>query len=667
MAFKLSTVKRPQAANNSPSSSSQDAIGSAPTVKRLKLLGGALIVLLLLVVLSAYLDNRATAHGTRYVAESSRLQMLSQRMAKAAERSLSGDYLAFEELTKSREEAAAILTLLDKGDSSLPATSGQARVVLNELTPVANKTLADTLTVEEGRPGLVTLSRAIAAIDAGGQELRSLTDKLVARSEGGQKDRAIQFSLLVERIAKDAASMLGEVTAEQVKVLGKDASDAGEVLLTFPASDPLITSINDLFDGYRISAEAIVGHAQNLLGAKRAGKSIFTDSELLLEQSQKLIDAYESDLSNRITSYVMMGSGILVLVLLLLLAKAYTDESSRRALEAERSNRRNQDAILRLMNEMSDLADGDLTVRATVSEDVTGAIADSVNYTTDELRKLVLGITTVSEQVTRAAAAADEISKGLLNATQKQTEEIRSAGEAVGLITKSIQEVDASAVQSLQVARRTLEVTEEGAQAVQNTIVGMNEIREQIQETSKRIKRLGESSQEIGEIVDLISDITEQTNVLALNAAIQAASAGEAGRGFSVVAAEVQRLAERSAEATKQISTLVRTIQGDTQDAVAAMERSTNGVVEGANLSNVAGQSLREIEQVSRELAALIGSISVSTQVQTDMAREVAATMTDILRITGQTTEGTQRTAASVAEVAGLASGLKASVSGFKL
>ncbi|MDO8413900.1 MAG: methyl-accepting chemotaxis protein [Gallionellaceae bacterium] len=155
--------------------------------------------------------------------------------------------------------------------------------------------------------------------------------------------------------------------------------------------------------------------------------------------------------------------------------------------------------------------------------------------------------------------------------------------------------------------------------------------------------------------------------MLALNAAIQAASAGEAGRGFSVVAAEVQRLAERSGEATKQISTLVRTIQGDTQDAVAAMERSTNGVVEGANLSNVAGQSLREIEQVSRELADLIGSISVSTQVQTDMAREVATTMTDILRITEQTTEGTQRTAASVAEVAELTAGLKASVSGFKL
>ena len=666
MAFKLPMAKQPTTAQNDGASRTSLA-GKVAAFRRLRVLGGALITFLLLVVVAAYFDNRAAAQGTRYIAESSRLQMLSQRIAKAAERSLSGDYLAFEELTQSREAAKSIMAILDKGDSSLSATSGQARAALNELTAHFNKTLANTLIVEEGRPGLVTLSRAVASMDAVGQDLRNLTEKLVARSEGVHKDRAVRFSLLAERIAKDAVSMLGEVTTAQVGALGVDAIEAGEVLATFPASDPLIISINDLFDGYRISAEAIIGNAQNLLSAKRAGKAIFIDSEQLLEQSQKLVDAYESGLSNRITSYVTMAAGGMVLLLLLLSAKAYADDSKRRTVEAEQANRRNQDAILRLMNEMSDLADGDLTVRATVTEDVTGAIADSVNYTTDELRKLVSGITTVSEQVTRAAAAADEISKSLLDATKKQSDEIRSASEAVGLITKSIQEVDASAVQSLQVARRTLEVTEEGAQAVQNTIVGMDEIREQIQDTSKRIKRLGESSQEIGEIVDLISDITEQTNVLALNAAIQAASAGEAGRGFSVVAAEVQRLAERSAEATKQISTLVRTIQGDTQDAVAAMERSTNGVVEGTNLSNVAGQSLREIEQVSRELAALIGSISVSTQVQTDMAREVAATMTDILRITGQTTEGTQRTAASVAEVAGLASGLKASVSGFKL
>ena len=234
-------------------------------------------------------------------------------------------------------------------------------------------------------------------------------------------------------------------------------------------------------------------------------------------------------------------------------------------------------------------------------------------------------------------------------------------------MTKSIKEVDSSAARSAEVARRTLAVTEQGAQAVRNTISGMDGIREQIQDTSKRIKRLGESSQEIGEIVDLISDITEQTNVLALNAAIQAASAGEAGRGFSVVAEEVQRLAERSGEATKQIGALVKTIQGDTHDAVAAMEKSTLGVVEGAKLSDVAGQSLREIEQVSNELAALINSISTSTQVQTDMASEVASVMEDILKITVQTTEGTRLTANSIAQLTGLTSDLRGSVAGFKL
>jgi twitching motility protein PilJ len=350
-----------------------------------------------------------------------------------------------------------------------------------------------------------------------------------------------------------------------------------------------------------------------------------------------------------------------------MLFKTYADETRQRGEEAARINTQNQNAILRLMDELGDLADGDLTVRATVTEDVTGAIADSLNYTTEEFRKLVTRITAAVEQMGRATRDAEAISRGLLDATQKQASEIKGAGEAVELMTRSIKEVDSSAARSAEVARRTLLVTEQGAQAVRNSISGMDGIREQIQDTSKRIKRLGESSQEIGEIVDLISDITEQTNVLALNAAIQAASAGEAGRGFSVVAEEVQRLAERSAEATKQIGALVKTIQGDTHDAVAAMEKSTLGVVEGAKLSDVAGQSLREIERVSNELATLISSISVSTQVQTDMASEVAGVMQDILQITVQTTEGTRLTANSIAQLTGLTADLRDSVAGFKL
>jgi len=386
-----------------------------------------------------------------------------------------------------------------------------------------------------------------------------------------------------------------------------------------------------------------------------------------LAGAQRLVDAYQSSTTSRLITIAPLLLGLCLLISLLLLFKTYADDTRQRAEEAARINSQNQNAILRLMNELGDLADGDLTVRATVTEDITGAIADSLNYTTEEFRKLVARITAAVEQMGRATKDAEDISKGLLEATQQQAKEIQGAGEAVELMTKSIKEVDSSAARSAEVARRTLMVTEQGAQAVRNTISGMDGIREQIQDTSKRIKRLGESSQEIGEIVDLISDITEQTNVLALNAAIQAASAGDAGRGFSVVAEEVQRLAERSAEATKQIGALVKTIQGDTHDAVAAMEKSTLGVVEGAKLSDVAGQSLREIEQVSNELATLINGISVSTQMQTDMANEVASVMQDILQITVQTTEGTRLTANSIAQLTGLTTDLRGSVAGFKL
>jgi twitching motility protein PilJ len=388
---------------------------------------------------------------------------------------------------------------------------------------------------------------------------------------------------------------------------------------------------------------------------------------MFLDQAQKLTDAYDRALSNRLTSYAMVFSGGMVLLLLVLLAKVYLNDTSMRAQVAEATNNANQQSILNLMNELSELANGDLTVKATVSEDITGAIADSVNFTTDELRKLVVAVSRSAQQVSKATSEAGSITKKLLEAAQRQADEIYQAGDAVELMTTSIREVDASAARSAEAARQTLTVTVQGTLVVQNSIAGMDGIREQIQETSKRIKRLGESSQEIGEIVDLISDITEQTNVLALNAAIQAASAGEAGRGFSVVAEEVQRLAERSGDATKQIGLLVKAIQNDTHDAVAAMEQTTQGVVEGAKLADAAGQSLREIEQNTNELAGLVSSISVSTQMQTEMARELAGVTKQILEITEQTTDGTNRTSASVAAVEKLATELSNSVSGFKV
>ena len=335
--------------------------------------------------------------------------------------------------------------------------------------------------------------------------------------------------------------------------------------------------------------------------------------------------------------------------------------------DARRVNDANQAAILRLMNELQTVAEGDLTQQATVTEDITGAIADSVNYTVEELRTLVASVQTTASRVAQTTSDVDQTSTELLAASNEQMNEIQATGKSVLEMATRINQVSTQAQESAAVARQSLMAAESGLQAVQNAIGGMNSIRDQIQETSKRIKRLGESSQEIGEITELISDITEQTNVLALNAAIQAASAGEAGRGFSVVAEEVQRLAERSADATRQISVLVRTIQTDTQDAVAAMERSTQGVVEGAKLSDNAGTRLTEIDQVSRRLSELIQQISDSASREANLANAVADSIQNIFAVTEQTSDGTRTTAGQVRELSRMAEELRQSVARFKI
>ena len=335
--------------------------------------------------------------------------------------------------------------------------------------------------------------------------------------------------------------------------------------------------------------------------------------------------------------------------------------------DAKRVNDANQAAILRLMNELQTVAEGDLTQQATVTEDITGAIADSVNYTVEELRNLVSSVQNTASRVAHTTAEVDSTSTELLAASNEQMNEIQATGKSVLEMAIRINVVSTQAQESAKVARQSLDAAESGLAAVQNAIGGMNAIRDQIQETSKRIKRLGESSQEIGEITELISDITEQTNVLALNAAIQAASAGEAGRGFSVVAEEVQRLAERSADATRQITALVRAIQTDTQDAVAAMERSTQGVVEGAKLSDNAGARLAEIDQVSRQLSDLIQQISDSASREANLANAVADSIQNIFAVTEQTSDGTRATAGQVRELSRMAEELRQSVARFKI
>jgi twitching motility protein PilJ len=390
-------------------------------------------------------------------------------------------------------------------------------------------------------------------------------------------------------------------------------------------------------------------------------------SDRMTQEGDMLIKEVRGDVLAHVWLVLAVVFIIIAAVMMVMLGNRQVKLAKQHFEKVEEENLRNQEAVLRLLDEMGDLADGDLTVTAEVTESITGAIADSINYTIDSLRTLVEEINRATEQVTVASGEAQSVTTRLQGAAQKQSQQIEEAGTAVQQMAQSIHEVSANAGQSAEVAQRSLQAASQGAVAVQNTIAGMNDIRSQIQETSKRIKRLGESSQEIGEIVELISDITEQTNILALNAAIQAASAGEAGRGFTVVAEEVQRLAERSSEATKQIGAIVKTIQQDTNDAVSAMERSTEGVVEGAKLSDAAGQALNEIGEVTSSLAQLIASISQATTAQTAMEQKVTQLMQEIQAITTQTTAGTRQTAGSIGQLASLAEELRESVSGFKL
>jgi twitching motility protein PilJ len=322
---------------------------------------------------------------------------------------------------------------------------------------------------------------------------------------------------------------------------------------------------------------------------------------------------------------------------------------------------------MRLLDEIEDLADGDLTVTASVTEDFTGTIADSINYSVDQLRDLVATINLTAGQVAAAVQETQATAMHLAQASEHQAQQISEASTAINDMAQSIDQVSANAAESSAVAERSVEIANKGNEVVHNTIHGMDNIREQIQDTAKRIKRLGESSQEIGDIVSLIDDIADQTNILALNAAIQASMAGDAGRGFAVVADEVQRLAERSSAATRQIETLVRAIQTDTNEAVISMEQTTTEVVRGARLAQDAGVALEEIEGVSKTLAALIQSISNAAQQQTSSAGQISLTMNVIQQITSQTSSGSTATAESIGNLAKMASQLRRSVSGFTL
>jgi twitching motility protein PilJ len=650
-------------------------IGHQPASMQLQILGAAALFFLVLLVFVLWQQIRTAEIRDTHRAIIAEMRVFSQVIDKGAIRvTTQGSATDFAAMQAGRARFEKLVGLLSAGGSE---AGFEAAAVDEELRPGVDKVAEIWKTLDKSLAAVLAKEKALKGLAASSEKTGAAADviaKLAAAQPGLQE--IAKNATAISRRARAVLLLPAPLHLQAVDVLKNDLTtvfqqaDAAAKSVTGPAREALEKALGDI----GAAGAEIASSIPALDEAKASGAKLQPQSELLAGETDKLFQAVGTRTEGAFATAVIVVSGSLVLVLLVLMLKVFNDDASARRAESESQRREaeaakdaTQEAILRLMNEMGDLADGDLTVRATVTEDVTGAIADSVNYTVEELSVLVRRINEAAGQVATASEAAQDTSNHLLEATERQSHEIQQASEQVLEMAQSMSAVSGNALESARVARQSLEAAQKGAEAVENSIKGMNEIRGQIQETSKRIKRLGESSQEIGEIVELISDITEQTNVLALNAAIQAASAGEAGRGFTVVAEEVQRLAERSGEATKQIAAIVKTIQADTHDAVSAMEYSTQGVVEGAKLSDAAGQALEEISNVSKTLAELIAKISTDTQHQAGVATGVASAMEGIRQVTDQTTDGTKRTAVSIGELADLAVTLKGSVAGFKV
>ena len=678
-------------------------LGTRTAAQHQRLLSILLGLALLALVITGFWTVSRTDKGARQVGAIGQSLMQSQRLAKSVSQALVGSPEAFGEVKESAAALTANVRGLQDGNELVPALGDAYSDELGKIGPLAQRAEKNAGVVMAQQQILTQVGAALRAVSRQSAELLEVAEtvsslKLQQNAAATELSAAGQLVMLTQRIGKSANEFLTieGVSPEAVFLLGKDLNTFKEIAegLLNGSQDLRLSAARDqqtrerlaellkLYEETRSQAGGVLGNLQGLVAAREAQTAIVADSEPLRKALEALQDKLSGASGLGFASLLMLviPAGLVILSAAGLVAVQLRASRQRQTLaeqqrrsaeqdqqEAKRVNDANQAAILRLMNELQTVAEGDLTQEATVTEDITGAIADSVNYTVEELRSLVGSVQSTATRVAQTTTQVEATSTELLATSTEQLREIRETGQSVLDMASRINEVSSQAQQSATVARQSLQAAESGLTAVQNAIGGMNAIRDQIQETSKRIKRLGESSQEIGEITELIADITEQTNVLALNAAIQAASAGEAGRGFSVVAEEVQRLAERSGDATRQIAALVKAIQTDTQDAVAAMERSTQGVVEGARLSDNAGTALSEIDRVSRQLAELIERISASASKEADQANEVAGNIQHIFAVTEQTGEGTRTTATQVRELARMADELRQSVARFKI
>ena len=663
--------------------------GSGYSRKIFTLSIAVLICATLFFIVSTFIFFRYADRDAKYLEMASDMRVLLHQISTSSRAATAGESSAFSTLNEATERFDRSYRILQTGDRQLPGVGMMMKEELKDLGSIWRAVKTNSETIVNNRDTILflhdvakTLNESIPELQ---REYNRVVEVLLDRNASNEQIVYAQKQLLLaERIARNVDKMLsgGEATSQAADQFNLDASIFGGVLMGMLEGDKQLglerikdakaraslERINTLFDFVSGSVDDIFKASPDLLGAKNAADGILNNSPKILDKTNSVVEGIGSlDQRRTVGADTAFFSGAVILIILAVIGTQLYRNTVVRLAEEKNANERNQIAIERLLNEIGNLADGDLTAEATVSEDFTGAIADSINYTIEQLRDIISSINDTTVKVDSAAKATQTKALTLAEASESQASEIASASGAVKEMAGTMDKMSVDASESATVAKSSVQIAKSGANVVQNTIHGMDTIREQIQDTSKRVKRLGESSQEIGDIVSLINDIADQTNILALNASIQASMAGEAGRGFAVVADEVQRLAERSSAATRQIEALVKTIQSDTNEAAASMEQTTAEVVNGAGLAHDAGVALEEIEKVSLNLSELIESISSSARTQADTAGNISLTMNTVKDITSQTAAGTTDAADKVGNLSLMTKELRGSVAGFKL
>ncbi|OHX24155.1 methyl-accepting chemotaxis protein, partial [Xanthomonas perforans] len=621
------------------------------------------------------------------------LQVLSQQLANQGREAVSGDAKAFAAFKETKGRIDSTVSELDGRygqESSIASSMAQLKATWVPLSKNADQVIASepavlglagnaerfSGSVPQLQAQLNEVVRAMTVSGAPASQIYNTLQQVVVAGTMARRVTEMRAGGANAAASGDALARDSVVFTQMLEGLRTGNEELGIAAVRNPAALSALEQSQAQWTTMKKDVDAILASSRNLFAAQSSAAALTAGSGKMLEDSKKLFDAFSAFGSVRDTRlfpnfWLGVVSGLVALLAIIGFVwssvRVRTREQDVRYQSQVEFNSRNQQAIMRLLDEISSLGEGDLTVKASVTEDMTGAIADAINYAVDELRHLVTTINDTSAKVAVSTQETQATAMQLAEAAGQQANQITTASERISEIAASIEQVSRNSTESAEVAQRSVVIAAEGAGVVRETIQGMDQIRDQIQETSKRIKRLGESSQEIGSIVELINDISEQTNILALNAAVQAASAGEAGRGFAVVADEVQRLAERTSSATRRIEGLVQTIQADTNEAVSSMEQTTSEVVSGARLAEDAGTALTEIERVSNALNNLIKNISIAAHQQSAAATDITQTMGVIRQITSQTSQGAEQTAESIGNLAQLAADLRRSVADFKL